>query len=70
MLQGMHPTHRKLRRGERRYEKQRDQLYQQQFNVDQVAFAAESVKDTQVFRRPNKRIPCHHAMPPNLVIHI
>lgn len=28
------------------YEGQRDQLYQQQFNLDQVAFTTESVKDT------------------------
>lgn len=28
------------------YEGQRDQLYSQQFNLDQVSFAAESVKDT------------------------
>lgn len=30
----------------RMYEGQRDQLYQQQFNLDQVAFTTESVKDT------------------------
>eukprot|EP00210_Caulerpa_lentillifera_P008397 g8009.t1 len=30
----------------RMYEGQRDQLYSQQFNLDQVSFAAESVKDT------------------------
>lgn len=30
----------------RLYESQRDQLYQQQFNLDQVAFTTESVQDT------------------------
>ena len=31
-----------------RYEGQRDQLYQQQFNVEQTNFALASVQDTKV----------------------
>lgn len=30
-----------------RYEEQRDMLYNQTFNLDQVAFAAEGIKDAQ-----------------------
>ena len=30
-----------------RYEGQRDMLYNQTFNLDQVAFAAEGIKDAQ-----------------------
>jgi len=30
------------------YEKQRDNLYNQQFNVDQTKFAQETVKDTAI----------------------
>ena len=32
----------------RLYESQREQLYNQQFNVEQVSFAAQSAKDTAV----------------------